>query len=106
MLTVAELAGIGGAKRTAELIPLCHPLPISGVDVRLEPIAEGLRIRCEATVRTDWRTGVEMEALTAVSAALLTVYDMLKSVDRGMEIGPVRLLAKSGGRSGPWKSGT
>lgn len=103
VLAVAQLAGIQATKRTGDLIPLCHPLPISGVDVLLEPIAEGSRIRCVATVRTDWRTGVEMEALTAVSAALLTVYDMLKSVDRGMEIGPVRLLAKSGGRSGTWK---
>ncbi len=103
VLAIAQLAGIQATKRTGDLIPLCHPLPISGVEVLLEPIAEGSQIRCEATVRTDWRTGVEMEALTAVTTALLTVYDMLKSVDRGMEISSVRLLAKSGGRSGTWQ---
>lgn len=101
VLGVAQIAAIQAAKRASDLIPLCHPLPITGVDVALS--VEGERVRVVATVRTEGRTGVEMEALTAVSAGLLTVYDMLKAVDRGMEIGPVRLLAKSGGRSGPWR---
>ena len=95
VLGVAQIAGIQAAKRTAEWIPLCHPLPLTGIDVRLE--VDGERVRCEATVRTEARTGVEMEALTAVSAALLTVYDMLKAVDRGMELGSVRLVRKTKG---------
>ena len=103
VLTIAQLAGIQGAKRTADLIPLCHPLPLSGVDVDLVVSAEEQRIHCVATARTHGRTGVEMEALSAVSAALLTVYDMLKAVDRGMEIGAIRLREKQGGRSGHWK---
>src|SRR5690606_25442671 len=86
VLTIAQLAGIQGAKRTSDLVPLCHPLPISGVEVELVPEPARCAVRCRATVRADWRTGVEMEALTAVGAALLTVYDMLKSVDRGMRI--------------------
>ncbi len=90
------------AKRTAELIPLCHPLPISGMEVDLVIEDEG--IRATATVRTTHNTGVEMEALTAVSVELLTVYDMAKSMDRGMTIGGVRLLAKRGGKSGDWSS--
>ena len=100
VLAVARIAGIMAAKRTADLIPLCHPLPLSGVtlDVALE--AGG--IQATATVRTTHTTGVEMEALTAVSVALLTVYDMAKALDRAMVIGDVRLLAKSGGRSGDW----
>lgn len=102
VLAVAQLAGICGAKRTADLIPLCHPLPIDGVAVHLSLDAAATRVIVTATVRTVGRTGVEMEALTAVSAALLTVYDMLKAVDRGMEIGGVCLLEKSGGRSGDW----
>jgi cyclic pyranopterin phosphate synthase len=105
VLSIAQLAGIQGAKRTSDLVPLCHPLPISAVDVHLSADPGSRRVRCEATVRTDWRTGVEMEALTAVTAALLTVYDMLKAVDRGMVIGPVQLVAKSGGRSGEWTRG-
>lgn len=100
VLTIAQIAGIQGAKRTADWIPLCHPLPLTGVRVLLEPLDD--RIRVEARVRTDGRTGVEMEALTAVTAALLTVYDMLKAVDRAMEIGPVRLLEKTGGKSGTY----
>lgn len=100
VLGVAQIAGILAAKRTGELIPLCHPLPLDGVDLHLDPVADGVRI--EATVRCTGRTGVEMEALTAVSLAALTVYDMLKAVDRGMRIEGVRLLAKSGGRSGDW----
>ena len=102
VLAVAQIAGIQGAKRASDLIPLCHPLPLSGVDVLLEPEPDHGRIRCTATARATWTTGVEMEALAAVSAALLTVYDMLKAVDRGMEIGGIRLLRKSGGRSGEW----
>jgi cyclic pyranopterin phosphate synthase len=104
VLIVAQLAGITGAKRTADIIPLCHPLPLSGirVEVDLDPELPGVRVRCE--VRVDGRTGVEMEALTATSAALLTVYDMCKAMDRGMQIGGVRLLEKEGGRSGTWST--
>ena len=102
VLAVAQLAGIQGAKRTADLIPLCHPLPLSGVDVALR--LEGDHVVCMATARTHWRTGVEMEALTAVTAALLTVYDMLKAVDKGLVIEGVRLLEKTGGKSGPWRA--
>lgn len=102
VLAIAQLAGIQAAKRASDLIPLCHPLPLSSVDVHLEVIGD--QVVVTATVAATWRTGVEMEALTAVSAALLTVYDMLKAVDRGMEIGGVRLLAKTGGQSGPWQA--
>ena len=101
MLAVAQLAGIAAAKRTPELVPLCHPLPLSGVKVLLTPEPPD-RIRVWARVRCHWRTGVEMEALTAVSAALLTIYDMVKAIDKGPEIGPIRLLEKRGGRSGVW----
>lgn len=102
-LRVAELAGIGGAKRTADLIPLCHQLALDhiGVKATLDPRLPGVRVRTEA--RLKGRTGVEMEALTACAVALLAVYDMVKAVDRGMTIGEIRLLAKSGGRSGSWK---
>jgi len=100
VLGVAQIAGIQAAKRTGELIPLCHPLPIDGVDVTLAPVADGVRI--EASVRCTGRTGVEMEALTAVSVAALTVYDMLKAVDKAMRVEGVRLLRKTGGRSGTW----
>lgn len=99
---IAELAGIMAAKRTAEWIPLCHPLALSGVQVQVEPDANLPGLRAQATVRVNGPTGVEMEALTAVSCALLTVYDMCKGLDRGMEIGGVRLLRKEGGRSGAW----
>lgn len=102
VLAVARVAGIMAAKRTADLIPLCHPLPISGVTLDLIVEADG--VTATATVRTTHSTGVEMEAMTAVSVALLTVYDMAKALDRGMEIGGVRLLAKSGGRSGDWRA--
>ncbi|MCB9779439.1 MAG: cyclic pyranopterin monophosphate synthase MoaC [Alphaproteobacteria bacterium] len=98
VLQIARLAGIQAAKRTADLIPLCHPLPIDGVEVDVAPL-DG-RIRVVATVRTRWRTGVEMEALTCVTAACLTVYDMVKAIDRGMQIQDIRLLEKHGGRSG------
>lgn len=102
VLRVAELAGIGAAKRTADLIPLCHPLQLDHVAVTatLDPALPGVRVRAEARLRG--RTGVEMEALTACAVALLAVYDMAKAVDRGMAIGEVRLLHKSGGRSGTW----
>jgi cyclic pyranopterin phosphate synthase len=108
VLAVARVAGIMAAKRTHELIPLCHPLPISGIEVRLEP-AKGVpdgeaALEIEATVRTTAQTGVEMEALTAVSVAALTVYDMCKAVERGMRIEGVRLLAKSGGASGDYRA--
>ena len=103
VLAVARVAGIMAAKRTAELIPLCHPLPLSRVDIELAPVPGEPAIRCRATAETVARTGVEMEALAAVQIALLTVYDMCKAVDRGMTIGGVRLLEKSGGKSGTWR---
>jgi cyclic pyranopterin monophosphate synthase len=102
-LRVAEIAGIQAAKRTADLIPLCHPLPLTSARLEVEPDAALPGVRVTATVEVHGRTGVEMEALTAVSVALLTVYDMLKAVDRGMCIESVRLLEKSGGRSGDWR---
>ncbi|MEW6017734.1 MAG: cyclic pyranopterin monophosphate synthase MoaC [Pseudomonadota bacterium] len=97
---VAELAGIMAAKRTSDLIPLCHPLALSKVEVRIEPADDGLSVT--ARVRTTGQTGVEMEALTAVSVACLTIYDMLKAAEKGMVIEAVRLTAKSGGASGDW----
>jgi cyclic pyranopterin phosphate synthase len=103
VLAVARVAAIQGAKRTAELIPLCHPLPLAGVAVEIEPTEDGSGLRLRARVRTTAATGVEMEALTAVQVGLLTLYDMLKSVDPAMTIGPVRLLEKDGGRQGPWR---
>ena len=99
---VARIAGIMAAKRTSDLIPLCHPLPISGVTVDLALDESG--VSATATVRTTHATGVEMEALTAATIALLTVYDMAKALDRTMTIGQVRLLAKSGGRSGDYRA--
>jgi cyclic pyranopterin phosphate synthase len=103
VLTVAEMAGVMGGKRTAELIPLCHPIPLSDLRVEITPdrSAGGLRIRAEAA--TIAQTGVEMEALTAASVAALTVYDMVKGVDRNAVISDLRLLEKSGGRSGEWR---
>jgi cyclic pyranopterin phosphate synthase len=100
VLTIAQLAGIMGAKKTSELIPLCHPLPLDKVDVELELDEVENRINVTATAKTTARTGVEMEALTAVTVAALTLYDMCKSVDRGMRIEAVRLVQKRGGRSG------
>ena len=100
VLAVARVAGIMAAKRTAELIPLCHPLPITSADIALAVEADGVHAR--ATVRVSGQTGVEMEALTAVSVALLTVYDMAKSLDKAMRIEGVRLLSKTGGKSGAW----
>jgi cyclic pyranopterin phosphate synthase len=99
-LQAARLAGIMAAKRTSDLIPLCHPLPLSHVDVSLVPDRDGFII--EARARTMAQTGVEMEALTAVSVAALTIYDMVKAVDKGMVIGEIRLTAKRGGRSGDY----
>jgi cyclic pyranopterin monophosphate synthase len=102
VLTVAELAGVMGGKRTAELIPLCHPLALTDLVVTITPdrVASSLRIRAEAA--TTGPTGVEMEAMTAASVAALTVYDMVKGVERGVEIRGVRLLSKTGGKSGEW----
>jgi cyclic pyranopterin phosphate synthase len=102
VLTVAQLAGVMAAKKTADLIPLCHPLPLDDVQVRVEPAPDAAAVRIEATVRTTGRTGVEMEALVAVTAAALTVYDMCKAADRGITIDRVRLIHKSGGRSGTY----
>lgn len=100
VLGVARLAGIMAAKQTASLIPLCHPLPITKVSVELTPDSDLPGIRIEATVKTTGQTGVEMEALTAASVAALTVYDMAKAVDKGMEIGGLRVVLKDGGKSG------
>ncbi|MCI0335789.1 MAG: cyclic pyranopterin monophosphate synthase MoaC [Planctomycetes bacterium] len=102
VLEVARLAGIMAAKRTAELIPLCHPLPLESVTIYFSFDNERT-LRIEAMVQVEAKTGVEMEALTAVSVAALTIYDMCKSVDRGMSIGPIQLEEKSGGRSGHWR---
>ena len=104
VLTVARLAGIMGAKRTASLIPLCHPLALTAIDVSLTCNAERGVVEIEATCRLPGRTGVEMEALTAVSVAALTVYDMCKAVERGIRIGNIRLVRKSGGRSGRYEA--
>ena len=100
-LAVARIAGIQGAKKTPDLIPLCHPLPITGVDVTTDVVDDGVEIT--ATVKTTGRTGVEMEALTAVSVAALAVIDMIKAIDRAAVITDVRVLAKSGGRRGDWQ---
>lgn len=105
VLGVARVAAIQGAKRTPELIPLSHPIAITRVAIEFEPDAAQSAIECRATVETVGRTGVEMEALTAVSAALLTIYDMVKAADRGMVIGDVRLLEKRGGKSGDFRAG-
>lgn len=104
VLRVAELAGIMAGKKTGDLIPLCHQLPGASVEVRLETDTDLPGVRAQAVARFVGTTGVEMEALTAVSVALLTVYDMLKAVDRGMRIEAVRLLRKEGGRSGSWSA--
>jgi cyclic pyranopterin monophosphate synthase len=101
VLSVARLAGIMGAKRTPDLIPLCHPLPLSSVEVALEVVDDGVRV--EATARVTGQTGVEMEALTAAAVAGLTLIDMVKAVEKGVSLERVRLLAKSGGRSGEWR---
>lgn len=105
VLGVARLAGIMGAKRTSDLIPLCHPLPVTKVAVDLTPDPALPGIRVTATVKTGGQTGVEMEALTAVSVACLTVYDMLKAAEKGMRIEGIRLLVKEGGKSGRYEAG-
>lgn len=102
VLATARIAGIMAAKRTADLIPLCHPLPLTSVTIDLAIGSDAIVAR--ATAATDARTGVEMEAMTAVSVALLTIYDMAKAIDRGMTIGPIRLIEKSGGKSGDWRA--
>jgi len=102
VIGVATLAGIMGSKRTADLIPLCHPLPLNKVEVVIEPDADLPGVRIKATAKTHGKTGVEMEALTAVTVAALTVYDMLKAVDRSMVLGLIQLEEKEGGQSGTW----
>jgi cyclic pyranopterin phosphate synthase len=100
VFAVARVAGITAAKRTSDLVPLCHPLAITHASVELEPVAEGVRVT--AVVETDGKTGVEMEALTAAAVAALTLYDMCKAVDRGMVVDELGLLSKEGGKSGTW----
>ena len=103
VLGIARIAGIMAAKKTADLVPLCHPISITHIDIELEPQKNKNAIYCRATTETCDRTGVEMEALTAVQITLLTIYDMCKAVDRGMSINKVQLLEKTGGKSGRWK---
>lgn len=108
VLAVARVAGIMAAKKTSELIPLCHPLNLTHIGIEMAPVDEAAAggrcgIRVEASCSVNDKTGIEMEALTAASLACLTIYDMCKAVDRGMEIGPVRLLRKAGGKSGTWE---
>jgi len=102
VLGIARVAGIMATKRTADLIPLCHPLALTHVSVEFEIDTDQSRVVCKLTAKTNGQTGIEMEALTGVQVALLTIYDMCKAVDRGMVIGDVRLLHKSGGKSGEW----
>ena len=102
VLGIARIAAIQGSKKTAELIPLCHPISLTKVSVEFEIDEDVSEIHCTVTAETYGRTGVEMEALTAVSIALLTIYDMCKSVDRGMTLGAIRLIEKDGGKSGHW----
>jgi cyclic pyranopterin phosphate synthase len=104
VLGVARIAAIQAAKRTAELIPLCHPLALTRIDVDFSLHGKPPAVECTVTAETVGRTGVEMEALTAVSTALLTIYDMCKAVDRGMRLERIRLIEKSGGKSGHWKA--
>ena len=106
VLGVARVAAIQGAKRTSDLIPLCHPVPLSNVDIEFELLVKDNAVQCTARAESVGRTGVEMEAFTAVSVALLTIYDMCKAVDRGMCIEGVRLLEKRGGKSGNWLAGS
>lgn len=103
VLGIARVAGIMGAKRTSELVPLCHPLSLTRVDIVLELRHSECAVQCSATVETNGQTGVEMEALCAVQVSLLTIYDMCKAVDRGMCMTDIRLVEKSGGRSGHWR---
>jgi cyclic pyranopterin phosphate synthase len=102
VLGIARIAAIQAAKRTSDLIPLCHPIALTKVSIAFELDASSSSVQCEATVECDGKTGVEMEALTAVSAALLTIYDMCKAVDRGMTLSGIKLLRKEGGKSGEW----
>ena len=104
VVAVARIAAIQAAKRTWELIPLCHPIAITAVEVQVEPVVQQHAIRVQATVRSHGQTGVEMEALTAVQVGLLAIYDMCKAADPAMEMGPVRLLKKDGGRHGAWQN--
>lgn len=104
VLRIAEVAGTMGGKRTGELIPLCHPLPLDAVRVECVTVPDLLAVKVTATASATGRTGVEMEALTAVSIACLTVYDMVKAVDRGMVVDGIRLLAKTGGSKGDWRA--
>ena len=105
VLGIARIAAIQGAKRTSDLIPLCHPISLSSVSIEFKAVVENNTVECSARTETVGRTGVEMEALTAVSVALLTIYDMCKAMDRGMRIEGVRLIEKSGGKSGHWQAG-
>jgi cyclic pyranopterin monophosphate synthase len=104
VLGVARIAAIQGAKRTSELVPLCHPLAITRIAIEFEVVREANAVRCTAQVETVGKTGVEMEALTAVQVGLLTIYDMCKAADRAMVIGDVRVLEKRGGKSGDWRA--
>ena len=103
VFAVARVAGIMAAKKTAELVPLCHTVPVTAIEIDLTPDEKQSAVRCRATVRTQAQTGVEMEALTAVQIALLTIYDMCKAVDRGMTLTDIGLVTKSGGKSGEWR---
>jgi len=103
VLGIARVAGIMASKKTSDLIPLCHPIGLTKVSIEFETHEQACRIDCTATAETVGQTGVEMEALTAVSVALMTIYDMLKAIDRGMVIGPIALQEKLGGKSGHWK---
>lgn len=105
VITVSEIAGIMGAKRTADLVPMCHPLPLTGVKVAVTALPEDAGLRVTAEVATNGPTGVEMEALTAVSVACLTIYDMLKASDRAMQITGIQLIEKTGGASGDYRAG-
>jgi cyclic pyranopterin monophosphate synthase len=106
VLAIARIAGIMASKKTADLIPLCHPLFLTHVEINLTPETKNNRVRCQTTVKTQAQTGVEMEALTATSCALLTIYDMCKGIDRGMRIQAIQLLEKAGGKSGHWQRHT
>lgn len=103
-ISTARIAGIQAAKNVSDLIPLCHPIPVDHIEIEITPENKPPSLVIRATVSTEWKTGVEMEALSAVSIAALTIYDMCKSVERGIVIGPVQLISKSGGRSGNWSS--
>jgi len=103
VLGIARIAGIMAAKKTADLIPLCHPLPLTHVDIELQPDSNNNCVYCRVTAETDGKTGIEMEALTAVQVTLLTIYDMCKAVDRGMAMHNIQLVSKAGGKSGDWQ---